>query len=153
MTERFSLKREVRQRRTIELHVQGATIPEIVQKLTTENIKASERTIFRDLHSEMAADYLSPFAKELIRKQNRDIEAALNLGLRLRARDRLIGRVLPRRQIIKTEIKGTPTVDAGDAIHDLLEKVFTDDAHAVIQHLNIEKTRSVREASDGALPG
>jgi hypothetical protein len=146
MTERFSLKREVRQRRTIELHVQGATIPEIVQRLATENIKASERTVFRDLHSQMAEDYLSPFGKELIRKQNRDIESAPNLGLRLKARDRLIGRVLPRRQIIKTEIKGSPTTDAGDAIHSLLEKVFTDDAHAIIQHLNIEKTGPVREA-------
>ena len=69
MTKRFSLKTEIRRRRVIEIHVQGSTIPEIVQKHTAENIKVSEKTVWNDLHSEMAEDYLTPFAKELIRRQ------------------------------------------------------------------------------------
>jgi len=149
MSERFSLKREVRCRRTIELHALGKTIPEIVLDLSAENIKTSEPTVWRDLHSEMAGDYLSPFAMELIRKQNREIEATKDPLTKLRYRDRLIARVLPRREIIKTEIKGELGTDAGDAIHSLLEKVFTDDAHAVIEHLNVEKTRPLREVADG----
>lgn len=153
MAKRFNLRMEVRRRRVIELHVQGDTIPEIVQKLTTENIKTSERTVWEDLHSEMAEDYLSPFAEELIRKQNKDIEATTNPNVRLRARDRLIGRVLPRRQIIKTEVKGSPGMDAGDAMHSLAEKLFADDAHIVSELLKLEKARPLREAPQGSLPG
>jgi len=111
MAKRFSLKTETRRRRAIELHVQGANIPEIVQKLNAENIKVSERTIWSDLHSEMADDYLSPFAKELIRRQAKAIEEHKNPLVKLRYRDRLIGKVLPRREISKIELKGDLKID------------------------------------------
>lgn len=153
MPKRFNLKMEVRRRRVIELHATGSTIPEIVQQLDTENIKISERTVWEDLHSEMAEDYLTPFAKELIRKQNKDIEAAENPNVRLRARDRLIGRVLPRRQIIKTEIKGSPGADVGEVIHELTRRIFADDANIIGEQLKLKETRPIREVSEGALPG
>jgi len=152
MTKRFSLKTEIRRRRVIELHVQGSTIPEIVQKLNAENIKVSEKTVWNDLHSEMAEDYLTPFSKELIRKQNKDIEDEKDSQFRIRARDRLIGRVLPRRQIIKQEIKGSPGVDAGEVIQDFMSRLFGDDAHAIGEQLKLEKARLVREDPEGSLP-
>lgn len=111
MSKKPSFKTLTRRQKVIGYAAQGCTIAETVIKLSEENIVTSEKTVWRDLHSELADDYLSPFAKELIRKQVKEIEAHKNPTVKLRYRDRLIGKVLPRREISKIELKGDLKVD------------------------------------------
>jgi non-homologous end joining protein Ku len=118
MTRKQSFKVISRRLKVIGYAAQGFTIPEIVLKLNEESIVTSPKTVWLDLHSEMAEDYLSPLAKELIRKQMKEIEAHQNPTIKLRYRDKLIGRVLPRREIIKQEIRDLREIEQPNNIRD-----------------------------------
>ena len=86
------LKRVARQRRTIELRCLGYSIPKIAETLKEEKIKSSERTVFRDLRSALAEDMI----QELLRIQNRDITEAQDVEVRLKYRDRILGKLMPK---------------------------------------------------------
>ncbi len=108
-----------RRRKVIELNNKGFTIPEIVQMLSRDhNIKASERTIWGDLHSELALNGFTEFNAEQIRKLNNDLEKA-DLSLRIKGRIALIRATAPRRQLIKEELNETLTVKTKEGELDL----------------------------------
>lgn len=111
------MKKTVRRRRVVEYRMKGWTIEKIAEEL-----KVSEKTIDRDLKSKQVSD----FVDELIRQQLVDIHDS-DVGVRLRYRDILLGKLLPRR--IQSESKMDVKVDAGKAVNELLgkyERLFSD---------------------------
>jgi IS30 family transposase len=90
-----NLKKAARLRRVIELRAQGGTIDGIAKALDV-----SEKTVDRDLRGED----IKLFVDELIRQQLTDIVEA-KLGMRLRYRDRLLDKLLPRKIEQKGEVE------------------------------------------------
>jgi len=90
-----TLKKAVRLRKVIELRAQGGTIDNIAKALGV-----SEKTIDRDLKG----DDIKPFVDELIRQQLTDIVEA-KLGMRLKYRDKLLEKLLPRKIESKGEVE------------------------------------------------
>ena len=96
-----SPKQLTRRRRVFELRVIGLTIPQIQQKMTEEDFKVSERTIWQDLRS----DDVKEFTDELMRRQLADITLSDNISVRLNYRDRLLDKLLPKKVESKGEIE------------------------------------------------
>jgi hypothetical protein len=96
----------------------GLTIPQIVEKLEDEGTASCEKTVFRDLHSSTVDDYV----EELQRKQFADITLSENYNVRLRYRDLMLEKLMPRKVEQKTEGKLDLTVDKGKDIAELLRK-------------------------------
>jgi transposase len=92
----LSLKRANRRLQVIELMCKGFTEIQIAKKLGV-----SERTIRRDLRSLEAQE----FGEELKRRQLRDIAECEDIRLRLEYRDRLLGKLIPKKVNKKTEGK------------------------------------------------
>lgn len=101
------IKYSARQNRVFELRVLGLTIPQIKQKMNEENYRISERTIWSELHSDAAQQ----FVNELIRRQLADITLAdEDLSLRLKYRDKLIDKFLPQKRELTVEGGKQPIV-------------------------------------------
>ncbi len=92
-------QRKRRVRRVLELSTSGMTIPDISEMMKSEGYAASERTVWGDLNSIEAQDYL----EEILRKQLTDITIA-EIGLRLKYRGRLLDKLLPSR--IEQRVEG-----------------------------------------------
>jgi len=95
-----ALRIETRRRRVIELRCLGLTIPQISEKLRDEGFRASEKTIWNDLHSSTVED----FVEELKRRQLADIALSEEYKTRLHFRDRLLDKLIPKQ--IKSELTG-----------------------------------------------
>jgi Fe2+ or Zn2+ uptake regulation protein len=87
------LKITARRRRVFELRCRGFTIPQIAEKLKEEGQLWSEDTIYSDLHSDQAREFL----EELQRQQLADITLTKSRKLKLVFRDRMIERFTPRK--------------------------------------------------------
>ena len=89
------LKRKARIRRVIELRVLGYTIPMIHDALKKEGfiMGISERQIFTDLRSTQALAVVD----EIKRKQLSDIAIASSVSVRLKYRDKLLGKIIPKK--------------------------------------------------------
>lgn len=83
-------QRKRRVRRVLELSTTGMTIPDISAMMKKEGFKASERTVWGDLNSVEAKDYL----EEILRKQLTDITIA-DIELRLKYRGKLLDKLMP----------------------------------------------------------
>lgn len=92
-------QRKRRLRRVLELSTSGMTIPDISTLMKQEGYAASERTIWNDLNSVEAQDYL----EEILRKQLTDITIA-DIGLRLKYRGKLLDKLLPSK--IEQKVEG-----------------------------------------------
>ncbi len=88
-------------RRVLELSTSGMTIPDISTMMKGEGYAASEHTVFNDLHSVEAEDYLA----EILRKQLTDITIA-KIGLRLKYRGKLLDNLMPKKIEQKLEATG-----------------------------------------------
>ena len=111
------LKKAVRRLKVIELRVKGYNLEKIAKKLGV-----NEKTIRRDLKSQQTSDFID----ELVRQQLLDINGS-DVDVRLRYRDILLGKLLPRK--IQSEANVDVKVDAGKAINELLgkyERLFSD---------------------------
>jgi len=96
-----SLKQLSRRRRVIELRCLGLTIPQIRDKLAEEGWKASEHTVWNDLHSEDVTEFI----EELIRRQLADITLAEEPSLKMKYRDLLLDKLMPKRSEVKGEVE------------------------------------------------
>ena len=83
-------QRKRRVRRVLELSTAGMTIPDISKLMKEEGYAASERTVWGDLNSVEAQQYLG----EILSKQLTDITIA-DIELRLKYRGKLIDKLLP----------------------------------------------------------
>ena len=92
-------QRARRVRRVLELSTAGMTIPEISERMKSENFAASERTVWNDLNSLEAQQYQD----EILRKQLTDITIA-PIGLRLKYRGLLLNRMMPQKIESKAEV-------------------------------------------------
>jgi len=92
-------QRKRRVRRVLELRTMGMTILDISKVMKGEGYAASERTVWSDLNSVEAKEYLD----EILLKQLRDIALA-DIGLRLKHRGNLIDKLLPSK--IEGEVQG-----------------------------------------------
>lgn len=116
------LKREVRRKRVIELRCVGLTQPQICEKLREEGFRTSRRTVWEDLHSATAEDFI----EELKRRQLADIALAGNdYEIRLKYRDLLLDKMMPRKVEQKTESKVAVVVEDGKDVATLLAKYDT----------------------------
>lgn len=96
-------KQQQRRKRTLELRCNGLTIPMINQKLHEEKFQSSEHTVFDDLHSETAEEFL----EELKRQQLADItRAQTDYKTRLQYRGQMIEILTPKTNINKNEQAG-----------------------------------------------
>jgi len=106
-----------RLRRVLELSTSGMTIPDISDMMKEEGFKASERTVWNDLNSTEAKDYL----EEILRKQLTDITIA-DIGLRLKYRGKLLDKLLPSK--IEQKVEGeVRTYD----VESLLDRMLKQD--------------------------
>lgn len=97
-----NLKQLQRRRRIIELRCSGLTIPRICENLRENGLKISERTVWSDLHSSTTKD----FVEELLRKQLADLTLlGDDYATRLKYRDQLLDKLMPRHIEQKTEEK------------------------------------------------
>jgi len=93
------------------------TIPDISDMMKEEGFKASERTVWNDLNSTEAKDYL----EEILRKQLTDITIA-DIGLRLKYRGKLLDKLLPSK--IEQKVEGeVRTYD----VESLLDRMLKQD--------------------------
>jgi hypothetical protein len=116
------LKREVRKRRVIELRCVGLTQAQICEKLREDGFSISERTVWEDLHSATAEEFI----EELKRRQLADITLASDdYEIRLKYRDLLLDKIMPRKVEQKTESKVDVIVNDGKDIASLLAKYDT----------------------------
>jgi len=95
-------QRKRRVRRVLELSTSGMTIPDISDMMKGEGYAASERTVWSDLNSVEAQEYL----EEVLRKQLTDITIA-DIGLRLKYRGKLLDKLMPSKieQKIESEVR------------------------------------------------
>lgn len=95
------LKQIKRQQRVLELRCKGLTIPAIVKALKEkDNLKIGEHTIWKDLHSKTAEDFI----EELKRQQLADIaECGKDYKTRLQYRADMLDKLLPKRTELHTE--------------------------------------------------
>jgi len=104
-------------RRVLELSTAGMTIPDISDMMKQEGFAASERTVWSDLNSIEAKDYL----EEILRKQLTDITIA-DIALRLQYRGKLLDKLLPSK--IEQKVEGeVHTYD----VDSLLSKMVKDE--------------------------
>ena len=103
-------------RRVLELSTSGMTIPDISTMMKGEGYAASEHTVFNDLHSVEAEDYL----EEILRKQLTDITIA-DISLRLKYRGQLLNKLLPSKieQKVEGEIR---TYDVESILDRMIEQ-------------------------------
>jgi len=94
-------QRKRRVRRVLELSTAGMTIPDISDMMKDEGFAASERTVWNDLNSVEAKDYLA----EILRKQLTDITIA-DIGLRLKFRGKLLDNLMPKKIEQKLDATG-----------------------------------------------
>lgn len=113
------VKQEARRKRVIELRCVGLTQAQICEKLREEGFRTSERTVWADLHSATAEDFI----EELKRRQLADIAlAGDDYEVRLKYRDLLLDKIMPRKVEQKTESKVAVVVDDGKDVATLLAK-------------------------------
>lgn len=113
------LKQTVRRQRVIGLRCVGLTQAQICEKLREEGFRTSERTVWADLHSATAEDFI----EELKRRQLADIAlAGDDYEIRLKYRDLLLDKIMPRKVEQKTESKIAVVVDDGKDVATLLAK-------------------------------
>ena len=118
-------KQLTRRKRTIELSCNGLNVPQINKALHDEGFQTSEHTVFDDLHSRTAEEYL----EELKRQQLADITRAQDdYKTRLQYRGQMIEILSPRRIEAKTEANGTIKFDMSTQINELIKISKIDDA-------------------------
>jgi len=90
-----------RQQRVLELRCKGLTIPAIAKALKEQDkLKVGERTIWKDLHSKTAED----FVEELKRQQLADIaQCGKDYKTRLQYRADMLDKLLPKRTELHAE--------------------------------------------------
>ena len=94
------LKQIKRQQRVLELRCKGLTIPEITKKLHEEQWKCGEHTVWKDLHSKTAEDFI----EELKRQQLADItQCGKDYKTRLQYRADMLDKLLPKRTELHAE--------------------------------------------------
>ena len=109
-------QRKRRVRRVLELSTLGMTLPKISIKMKSEGYAASERTVWSDLNSVEAQDYL----EEVLRKQLADITIA-DIGLRLKYRGQLLNKLLPSK--IEQKVEGeVHTYDVKSLLDRMIEQ-------------------------------
>jgi len=109
-------QRKRRVRRVLELSTSGMTIPDISALMKTEGFAASERTVWSDLNSIEAKDYLA----EILRKQLTDISLA-PINLRLQYRGKLLDKLMPSK--IEQKVEGeVRTYDVESLLDEVLKK-------------------------------
>ena len=91
------LKMAARRQRVFELKCRGFSVAHICKKLAEEGYSCSENTIYNDLHSDAAGEFLD----ELIRQQLVDITVARQEHpvAAMKYRDLLIERLLPHNHV------------------------------------------------------
>jgi hypothetical protein len=99
--ERDRSKIFARQHRPLKLRCRGLTIPQIAAQLTDEGWKASQHTVWKDLHSKIAQDY----TEELLRKQLADIANCPDNKTRLKYRDKLLKMLMRTQNKKKTYLQ------------------------------------------------
>lgn len=102
-----SLRQTARRRRIFELRVVGLTIPQISEKLKEEGYRvgASEHTVYRDLHSGEAKE----FVEELLRRHLANISMEEDRAVKLKYYDRLLDKMMPAKPG-QMEITGMPPI-------------------------------------------
>ena len=116
------LKQTVRRQRVIGLRCVGLTQAQICEKLREDGFSISERTVWADLHSATAEEFI----EELKRRQLADITLASDdYEVRLKYRDLLLDKIMPRKVEQKTESKVDVIVNDGKDIASLLAKYDT----------------------------
>ena len=106
-----TIKQEERRKRTLELRCKGLSIPQINKALHEEHFRTSEHTVFDDIHSQTANEYL----EELKRQQLADITlSGDDYKIRLEYRGRMIEILSPRQNINKNEQVGKIVVEVID---------------------------------------
>lgn len=109
-------KQQQRRQRTLELRCNGLTIPMINVKLHEEGFQSSEHTVFDDLHSETADEFL----EELKRQQLADItRASTDYKTRLQYRGQMIEILTPKK--IETKNDNTNKYTADPAALEILK--------------------------------
>lgn len=133
-----------RLRRVLELSTAGMTIPDISAKMKQEDFKASERTVWNDLHSIEAKDY----QEEILRKQLVDITIA-DVEVRLKYRDKLLDKLMPRK--IEQKVTSEVTQEVELKIPDL-EGLDEDAVGVIVQNFMDDEARKLRQAESSTLP-
>jgi DNA-binding transcriptional MerR regulator len=106
-----TIKQIQRRNRTLELRCKGLTIPQINKALHDEHYATSEHTVFDDIHSQTADDFL----EELKRQQLIDItKANEDYKTRLQYRGQMIEILSPKQNINKNEQIGKIVVEVVD---------------------------------------
>jgi len=104
-------------RRVLELSTSGMTIPDISDMMKNEGFAASERTVWSDLNSIEAKDYL----EEILRKQLTDISLA-PIVVRLKYRGKLLDKLMPSK--IEQKVEGeVHTYD----VESLLDRIIREE--------------------------
>lgn len=139
------LKIANRRRRVFELRCAGLKISQICEKLREEGQIWSERTVWSDLHSDQAGELID----ELVRQQLSDIALCEDdYAIRLKFRDLLIEKLLPRKPSVKVDVNvGEKTDVAVSSGSDLLaeydrhlRKVQAANLHQIHPEEPVDKT-------------
>lgn len=127
-----------RRRRIIELRCMGFTIPQIVEKLNSEGIATCEKTVFRDLHSSTTEEYV----EELKRKQFADITLSDDYNVRLKYRDLMLEKLMPREQKISGQMSVLNTNIGFEADPDLKRALMEEAERQRKEHDEQQKPES-----------